>query len=178
MEKPAAVFLDLQGTLGGDGLGDIRDFTFYPCAIAALRLLHQSGLLAIVVTNQSHIAKGLFTYEQYIERTKQLQQELLEDGVHLDAIYCCPHGPRDACACQKPKLELLHEAQRAFGVDLTECYVVGDWGSLDMLMAQAAGSKGVLVRTGVGESSLNEYRHTWAGMEPDFVATIDVQVLG
>jgi len=65
----------------------------------------------------------------------------------------------------------LHQAQRDFGMDLSECYVVGDMGSSDMLMAQAAGCKSILVRTGVGESSLNEYRRTWAAMEPDLIAT-------
>ena len=170
MTRPA-VFLDLQGTLGGEGLGDIIDFTFYPCAIPALRLLNASGLLAIVVTNQSHIATGKYTYQQYEARTRELRRELARNEAHLDAIYCCPHGNSDACDCQKPKLGLLHAAQREFEIDLKACYVVGDWGSVDMLMAQSAGCKGVLVRTGVGEGSLNEYRHTWAGVEPDFIAT-------
>lgn len=61
MSSRRAVFLDLQGTLGGDGLGDIQDFVFYPCAIPALCLFKQLGLTIIVVTNQSHIEKGLLT---------------------------------------------------------------------------------------------------------------------
>ncbi len=170
MNTRSAVFLDLQGTLGGEGLGDIQDFEFYPSAIPAIRLLNQSGLFAIVVTNQSHIAKGVFTYEQYEQRVAELKQELSRSGVSLDAIYCCPHDHADVCTCRKPKLGLLHEAQRDFGMELKECYVVGDWGSVDMLMAQAAGCKGLLVRTGVGESSLQEYRHTWVGVEPDLIA--------
>jgi D-glycero-D-manno-heptose 1,7-bisphosphate phosphatase len=166
-----AVFLDLQGTLGGDGLGDILDFAFYPCAIPALRLFNQIGLLIIVVTNQSHIAKGLLTYQEYEERVKELEGELEAVGVSIDAIYCCPHRTPDTCACQKPKLGMLHEAQREFGMALRECFVVGDMGSSDMLMAHAAGCKSVLVLTGVGESSLNGFRHTWAAAEPDFIAT-------
>ncbi len=175
MDAHSAVFLDLQGTLGGDGLGDIRAFTFFPCAVPALRLLNASGLLAIVVTNQSHIGKGLFTYAEYEARAEALQRELELAGARWDAIYCCPHPSASVCACQKPKLGLLHEAQRAFGINLQRSYVVGDWGSVDMTMARAAGCKGILARTGVGESSLNEYRHAWADIEPDFIATDALQ---
>jgi len=167
---PRAVFLDLQGTLGGDGLGDIREFAFYPCAVPALRLLNRCGLLKIVLTNQSHIAKGLFTYQQYEEWVVELQGELSDAGAGLDAIYCCPHRAPDICACQKPKLGMLHQAQRNFGMALDKCFVVGDMGSSDMLLAHAAGCKSVLVLTGAGESSLNEFRHTWAAVEPDFIA--------
>ena len=87
----AAVFLDVQGTLGGEGLGDIRDFTFYPPAIPAVKMLNEANLRAIVVTNQSRIAQGLFTYECFLERMESLKQELREGGARLDAVYCCPH---------------------------------------------------------------------------------------
>ena len=63
MSERGAVFLDLQGTLGGEGLDDIRNFSFFPSAPPAIRLLNESGLPAIVLTNQSHIAAGLFTLD-------------------------------------------------------------------------------------------------------------------
>jgi len=170
MSNRRAVFLDLQGTLGGDGLGDIQDFTFYPCAIPALRLFKQSGLMTVVVTNQGHIEKGLLTYPQYEKRIKELQAELDTAGASVDAVYCCPHRTPGICDCQKPKLGMLHQAQNEFGMALDECFVVGDMGSSDMLMARAAGCKSVLVLTGVGKSSMNEFRHTWATVEPDFIA--------
>ncbi len=170
MNSRRAIFLDLQGTLGDDGLGDIREFTFYSCAFPALRLLNEIGMLNVVLTNQSHIAKGLFTYQQYEERVKELLEELAQAGVGIDAIYCCPHRDSDACACQKPKLGMLYEAQQEFEINLSKSFVIGDMGSSDMLLAHTAGCKGVLVLTGVGESSLNEFRHTWADVEPDFIA--------
>ena len=152
MNTCAAVFLDLQGTLGGEGLADIRDFSFFPSAFEALRLLNVNNLPAIVITNQSNIGKRLFTYAQYEHRVEELRQQLSGAKVSTDAIYCCPHRPDALCACQKPRLGLLIEAERAFQIDLKQCYVVGDWGSVDMLMARNAGCKGVLVRTGVGET--------------------------
>ena len=169
MTNMPAVFLDLQGTLGGDGLGDIREFAFYPRAVPALRLLGENGFRSIVVTNQSRIGKGVFSYDQYEARVAELRWELTDAETRWDAIYCCPHRSIDDCACQKPKLGMLNAARQEFDLTLSDCYVVGDMGS-DIVMAQAAGCQGILVRTGAGESSLAGYRHTWASVESDFVA--------
>ena len=170
MNKRSAVFLDLQGTLGGEGLSDIREFTFYPCAIPAVKLLNESGLLAIVVSNQSRIAQGLFTLEYFQERMEVLKKELAEGGAHLDAVYCCPHVDEDECSCKKPKPGMILDAAQDFNLDLRNCYVVGDTGAWDIAMANRVGCKSVLVRTGLGESSLGEYRYTWADVNPHFVA--------
>ncbi len=170
MNDRCAVFLDLQGTLGGHGLDDILSFSFYPCAIPAIRLLNQAGLPAVVVTNQSHIARGDLTYADFQRRVGDLQKELAGHGARLDAVYCCPHGARDGCSCRKPLPGMLLAAQRDWGLDLARCYVVGDAGAWDMVLARSVGAKAVLVRTGLGEGSLAEYRHLWADIEPDFVA--------
>lgn len=168
--KQQAVFLDLQGTLGGEGLGDVFDFSFFPCAIPAIRRVNEIGLLAIVVTNQSHIAKGDFTLADFENRMADLRCQLIEAGARLDGVYCCPHSHLDDCTCRKPLTGMLVDAQRDNNLELAECYVVGDVGAWDIALARAAGCKAVLVRTGLGESSLTQYRHTWANLEPDFVA--------
>ena len=121
-----AVFLDLQGTLGGDGLGDVRDFTLYPSAIPAIRLINATGLLAIVVTNQSHIARGYFTLVEFDRRMGEIRRELAMGGAWLDGVYCCPHSAADACECRKPRPGLLHQAQVDHHLDLPGCYVVGE----------------------------------------------------
>ena len=165
-----AVFLDLQGTLGGEGLGDIMSFSFFPTAAPAVRLINESGLLAVIVTNQSHIASGLFTMQDFERRMAELSGELAADGAHLDAVYCCPHATDGGCGCAKPRPGLLLKARAELDVNLPGSYVVGDTGSSDMLLARNAGCRAVLVRTGLGESSLGEYRHTWPDFEPDHVA--------
>jgi histidinol-phosphate phosphatase family protein len=170
MNGQIAVFLDLQGTLGGEGLGDIRHFAFYPFAIPAIKLLNTANLLTVIITNQSHIAKGEFTYEYFKERMRALQQEVEDGGARLDAVYCCPHGEKDDCTCKKPKPGLVVTAQKELNLDLNSCYVVGDTGACEMVLAQSINSKGVLVRTGLGESSLVEYRHTWRDITPHFIA--------
>ena len=170
MEKSVTVFIDLQGTLGGDSMGDIRDFYFYPFAVDAIKLLNRSGILAIVVTNQSRIAKGYLTLEEYESKLKQIKEELQAQGAGLDGFYCCPHAKEDRCSCKKPLTGLVQQAQQDFAIDLEHSFVVGDMGNSDMLLSHHLGIRGILVRTGAGEDSWTTYRHTWEAAEPCFVA--------
>lgn len=165
-----AVFLDLQGTLGGDGLGDVNHFEFFSYSIEAIKLLNENDILAIVVTNQSHIAKGLLTISDFNKKIDILKSELGKKNAHFNAVYCCPHGRYDNCECKKPKTGMLVKAKRDFNINLTESYVIGDMGASDMVMANEVGAKGILVRTGVGESSLTDFRDTWSEVEPEYVA--------
>ena len=170
MSGRKAVFMDLQGTLGGDGLGDILDFTFFPFAVLAIKLLNDADLLTIAITNQTHILRGDFTYDEFEARIGELKRELAEYGAKLDGVYCCPHVPEDNCSCRKPSPGMILQAQGDFDLDLYGCYLIGDRGDADMVMARAVGCKSVLVRTGLGEGSLGQYRDWWADIEPDFVA--------
>lgn len=165
-----AVFIDLQGTLGGEPLGDIMDFEFYPFAIEAVKLLNENNILAIVVTNQSHIAKGILTYEDFENKLEEIKLIIKDQGAHVDAVYCCPHGKEDKCACKKPLTGMLMQAKKDFNINIEESHVIGDMGMADMIMAKSAGAKGILVLTGVGEGSLTTFRHTWAEIEADYVA--------
>jgi len=127
-----AVFLDLQGTLGGEGLGDVRDFELYPFAADAVRLINESGFLAIVITNQSHIGKGYFSLAEYEERISDIRDRLERHGAHIDAVYCCPHIRSDGCHCKKPLPGLIDQAVRDFRINVSESYVIGDMGATDM----------------------------------------------
>lgn len=166
----SAVFFDLQGTLGGDGIGDIMDFEFYKNSIGAIRLLNEHNIPVIVVTNQSRIAKGYFTMEDFNNKLEKLKEELIEAGAHFDAVYCCPHDRKDNCRCKKPLTGMLLQASKEFGITLSQSYVVGDMGMSDMVMAKNVGAKAILVLTGVGQGSLTTFRHTWEGIEPDYIA--------
>lgn len=170
MSLRRAVFFDLQGTLGDNPLGHALEFTLFPFAAEAIHLINETGIAAVVLTNQSGIAKGRLTRAQFEQRMTALRQELAAEGAHLNAIYCCPHSRADRCACRKPQPELLHQAERELGVNLSHSYVVGDMGASDMVLARNGGCRAVLVRTGAGEGSLTEYRHLWAEIEPDYVA--------
>ena len=173
MTGRAAVFFDLHGTLGtvhGDPDGDFPEFTWYPNAADAVRLVNQAGLCAIAVTNQGPIAHGRFTLDDFWNRMAELERELRQDGAWLDAVYCCPHSRADGCNCCKPRTGLVDDACRKFEIEPRLSYVVGDRGDFDMLLASAIGARGILVRTGEGEGSLGEFRQTWANVEPDYIA--------
>jgi len=100
----------------------------------------------------------------------QLRRELAEHGASVDGVYCCPHSKEDGCSCKKPLPGMVLRAQKDFGLEVSSCYLVGDSGFNDMVLARWVGCRAVLVRTGLGEGSLGEYRHLWADIEPDHIA--------
>ena len=165
-----AAFLDFQGTLGGSGIDDIRTFTFYPFSIESIKILNKNNILAIGITNQSRIAKGELTMEDYSKHLERIKNELKYNNAHFDAVYCCPHSREDKCACKKPATGMIDAAKAEFEIDHNRMYVIGDMGMNDMVLAKNINAKGILVLTGTGRGSLNEYRYTWQDIEPDFIA--------
>jgi histidinol-phosphate phosphatase family protein len=166
-----AVFLDRDGTIGGDGWYCHPDeFMLYPESIPAIKLLNQHGWKVIVVTNQTHIAYGEITLKQVDDSFHRIQMELAQHGAQLDGWYICPHGPYEDCICKKPKPFMLHQAAEHHGIDLSQSFMIGDLGITDMIAAEAAGCKPILVLTGLGHGSWGKYRHEWAHIHPEYVA--------
>jgi histidinol-phosphate phosphatase family protein len=166
----SAVFIDFQGTLGGSGIDDITTLEFYPFSIEAVKKLNDNGLLAIGLTNQSRIAKGALSWQDYEAKLAVLNGELNAHDAYFDAVYCCPHTRADHCLCKKPKAGMIDSAKKDFDIDTEKSYVIGDMGKNDMVLARHIGAKGILVLTGAGKGSMGEFRHTWAKIEPDFIA--------
>lgn len=164
-----AVFLDMQGTLGGDGTGDIRDFDFYPFSIEAIKKLNDNGILVIIVTNQSNISRGYLTQQYYDEKVAEIRTLLTEQNAYVDGIYCCPHTREDNCLCKKPLTGLIDAALKEFNIDLKKSFVVGDMGG-DIIVANKIGAKGILVLTGAGQGSIKEFKHTWSEYDADYIA--------
>lgn len=162
MTAVQAVFIDRDGTIGGTGhFIHPRDFVLYEGAGQAIQQLKDAGLKVFAFTNQHRISRGEATADQF--RTQF-------DSYGFDDAYICPHGHHEDCDCHKPKPGMLLQAADTYGLNLTQCVVIGDVGSTDMLAAHAVGALKVLVRTGWGEASLNEYRNHWSGVEPDYIA--------
>ena len=156
--KPAAVFLDRDGTLIEEvGYLDRPErVELYPWSTDAIRALNRGGLRIVMVTNQSGVARGFFS-EAVVERVHRHIAELLgAGGATIDAYYYCPHHPDGkvaefarACECRKPGRGLVDRAARELGIDPERSFTVGDrW--LDVALARAVGARGVLVRTGYG----------------------------
>ncbi|MEJ3744753.1 HAD-IIIA family hydrolase [Actinomycetes bacterium KLBMP 9797] len=141
-----AVLFDRDGTLVEDVPynGDPDAVRPVPGARAALDRLRAAGLRLGVVTNQSGVARGLFTNAD-MARVHARIEELLGP---FDTWQACVHGPDDGCECRKPAPGLIIDAARALGTTPERCVVVGDIGS-DITAAGAAGAAGILVPTDV-----------------------------
>ena len=147
-----AVFLDRDGTLNIDHgyVHKIDDFQFIEGSIDALKELKEMGYLLVLVTNQSGIARGYFSEDQFLQLTEWMDWSLADRGVDLDGIYYCPHHPegkgeyKEECECRKPKPGMLLQAADDFNIDLASSYMIGD-SKNDILAGKNAGCKTVYI---------------------------------
>ncbi|OON39856.1 D-glycero-beta-D-manno-heptose-1,7-bisphosphate 7-phosphatase [Izhakiella australiensis] len=165
-----AIFLDRDGTLNVDHgyVYEIDNFEFIDGAIEALRELKEMGYLLVLVTNQSGIARGMFSEEDFAQLTEWMDWSLADRDVDLDGIYYCPHHPqgsidafRQACNCRKPQPGMLLDAQKYLRIDMARSIMVGDKLE-DMQAAAAAGvGKKALVRTGKPVTAESQAAADW-----------------
>jgi D-glycero-D-manno-heptose 1,7-bisphosphate phosphatase len=129
-ESRRAAFLDRDGTLIEDTnfLADANRMRLLPGATDAVRTLNERNVLAIVVTNQSGIARGLISEAQYEATRARLVTLMKEAGARIDATFHCPHFPalNGPCECRKPGTLLYRRAAEQFGIDLSVSLYVGD----------------------------------------------------
>lgn len=143
-----AAFLDRDGTIIRDTgfIASPASVELLPNAAPAIRQLNESGVPVIVITNQSGLARGYFSMDDY-EAVRQRVDELLASwGAHIDATLMCPHHPdvTGECECRKPATLLYREAAAAFDLDLGASWFVGDR-LRDVLPAHELGGHGILV---------------------------------
>ena len=138
----------------------------------AIRALNRARLPVVVITNQSGIARGIFS-EAFVDEThRSISARLEAGGARVDAYYYCPHHPDGMvealarpCDCRKPGRALVDRAARDLGLDPAQSFVVGDtW--LDVQLGRAVGARAVLVRTGSGAV---EEKRPPAGLTADIV---------
>jgi histidinol-phosphate phosphatase family protein len=143
-----AVFFDRDGTLIDDEhyLADPARVRLRTGAAAAVRRVNEAGLAAVIVTNQSGIARGMFTEDDYARVRDRVLELLAEAGARIDATYHCPHHPDfgGACACRKPGIALFQQAASEHALDLARSAFIGDR-LRDVSPAARFGALGVLV---------------------------------
>jgi D-glycero-D-manno-heptose 1,7-bisphosphate phosphatase len=153
MNGRRAAFLDRDGTIVQERhyLADPDAVELVPGTAAALRTLAAHGFALVIVTNQSGIARGLYSEADFRAVQQRLESLLAARGVVLDAVYHCPHHPEHTgpCRCRKPDLGMYHAAAADLGIDPSLSIYVGDRVK-DVLPARAFGGRGFLVRTGYG----------------------------
>jgi D-glycero-D-manno-heptose 1,7-bisphosphate phosphatase len=171
-----AVFLDRDGTI-------IEDFGFVhepgkvkllPGAAQAIKRLNDQGFLVVVVSNQSGIARGLYTVADYTAVQRRLSELLESHGAHLDGAYFCPHHPRftGPCDCRKPGLQLFQEAAQALDIDPAQSWWVGDR-LTDVQPAAKLGGRAMLVATGEGNLHQGQARAMGVTVVADLAEAVD-----
>ncbi|MFG6115559.1 HAD-IIIA family hydrolase [Halobacillus sp. MO56] len=161
MKKIDAVFLDRDGTIGGDDTVHYPGvFELFPYTAYEINRLKRDEIRIFSFTNQPGISRGLATH-------KEFEEELIAFG--FDDVYICPHDHNAGCICRKPNTGMLTKASKDYDLVLENCVVIGDRWS-DMAAASKVGSISILVRTGAGDSSLIEHFDKLKDIKIDYIA--------
>ena len=151
-----ALFLDRDGVINIDTgyTHRVEDLVLLEGIAELIRFFSEEGYLIVVVTNQSGIARGLYSIADMHAFNAEISKRLALRGCFIDGIYFCPHIKNGVvpefsvpCNCRKPRPGMLLTAAEDLGIDLAESVIVGDRVS-DMLAGKAAGLKiGYLIDT-------------------------------
>ncbi len=148
--------LDRDGVINQDSAAFVKspdEWIALPGSLEAIARLSQAGWKVVIATNQSGLARGLFTMQSLQAMHQKMRVELAKLGGHVDSIFICPHGPDDGCGCRKPLPGLFQSILHRYKVSPQQCRAVGD--SLrDIQAANAVGCPSWLVRTGNGEKAI------------------------
>lgn len=176
-----AIFLDRDGTLNEEVhlLNRPEQLKLIEGASEAVRLINESGFLAVVVTNQPVIARNLCTTEELETIHATLETLLGREHAYLNAIYYCPHHPDSGypeerreykikCECRKPSPGMLLQAANDWNIDLANSYMIGD-SERDMEAGKRAGCKrSVPINTNEPNALLNAVRQILQGSNGDY----------
>jgi len=174
--KRRAVFLDRDGTLNKD-VGYPNSFEaieIYSYSYEAVRKINDAGFLAVVVTNQSGIGRGLIQEKKLRDIHQRILDLFIKNSARLDGVYYCPHyidsvNPeyRKDCACRKPNPGMALKAAEDLNIQLEGSYMVGDKAE-DIEFGLNFDAKPVLLLTGHGQKALRKLSEK--GLEPAYVA--------
>jgi D-glycero-D-manno-heptose 1,7-bisphosphate phosphatase len=123
-----AIFLDRDGVLNHDKVDyvyTIEAFKIFDGVAEALQLLKGLGYKLIIITNQSGIAKGIYTEKDVLACFDYLQAQT---GNCIDEMYFCPHHPKfdTVCECRKPGHKMISDALQKYDIDPSQSYMIGD----------------------------------------------------
>ena len=164
---PPVLFVDRDGTLieepadlQVDSLAKVK---FMPGVFAALTQLKKLGYRFVMVTNQDGLGTASFPQADFHGAHQLMMDAFSSQGIEFDAVFICPHFPKDGCECRKPKTRLVDEYVRQNGFDAARSAMIGDRDT-DLVFAQNLNIRGLKVkRNGTAEE-------TWPAIVRDGVA--------
>ena len=145
------LLIDRDGVINQDSRDYIRSANHWralPGALEAMATAQRAGFRLVVISNQSGLARGLFSIQDLNAIHQRLCNELARFGGRIEAFFFCPHAAQDGCDCRKPRPGLLISLRDRLGIDLARAAFIGDRIS-DARAAFAAGARPMLVRTGI-----------------------------
>lgn len=149
------VLLDRDGVINedsGDFIKSVEEWRPIRGSLEAIALLHRAGFRIVVVTNQSGVARGLYSEDALRGIHAHMQSAIEAAGGALTGTFYCPHLPDDACECRKPRAGLLRRVERELQCSLERVPFIGDRLS-DVEAADVVGARPMLVRTGTGAAT-------------------------
>lgn len=171
------IIVDRDGVLNAespDHIKSIAEWHPIPGSLEAVARLNAAGWRVALATNQSGIARGLFTEADFHAIQAHIAARLAELGGRIDPVLHSPDGPESDSPMRKPAPGMLVEIARRLDIDLAGVPFVGD-SRRDIEAARAAGAQPVLVRTGNGEATLRAGGEDLAGVPvyTDLAAFVD-----
>ncbi len=126
--KVKAIFLDRDGVINEDKryVYKIENFEFVDGIFEVLKYLSKLKYRLYLVSNQSGIARGMYSLEDFNILTKYMISELRKQGIELDGVFYCPHGPEDNCECRKPKIGMIKDLLETIDLDNENSFMIGD----------------------------------------------------
>lgn len=169
MELKKAVFIDRDGTINEDEgyVYEVEKFKLLPGVIEGLKLL-QKDFIFFIVTNQSGIARGYYTYDQYLNFNDLVISKLKDNNIRIEETYCCPHITEDNCDCKKPKTFFIEKAVNDYNLDVKNSWMIGDHPS-DIKFGINANCNTIYLFTGHGPKHYKELEEE--NINPTFFAS-------
>ncbi len=143
-----ALFLDRDGTINEEKnyVYRIGDFIFRDGILELVKQYYDAGYAIFVVTNQSGIARGLYTEADFEIVTRWMEGEFRKNGIEITRVYHCPHHPdiTGECQCRKPNSGLILQALAEYDINPAQSVLIGDKES-DVIAGRNAGI-GTIIR--------------------------------
>lgn len=175
--KNKFILLDRDGVINVEKsyLYKIEDFEYEKNVIKGLHKLRDLEYKFAIITNQSGIARGYYTEEDYLKLQDFIEKDLLKHGIKIEKSYFCPHHPNvndrygTQCNCRKPNTGNFELAIDEFNIDTKNSFMIGDR-ITDLIPAEKLGISPILIKTGYGLKSLEKLEET--GLNPVVVNDI------